>query len=397
MANLANKEAAETCKEMGKKALLKRDYDRAIRMFDKSLRLYPLAGVAEMKARAEKEKAAEAERASQPRRAPASSRGTASSAAGSAAGSGPVRGHTPEQEAIVRRIMAAQAKGHYDVLGVGTKATDDEIKKAYRKLALKLHPDKNSAPGAEGAFKAVSMAYTVLSDSEKRRTYDLYGSDDPTNPSSGGGGGGGMHRRYAEQDINPEDIFNMFFGGGMGGFHHAQGPGFRVYRSGFPPRRQHPGGQQQQQQRQEAQGSAGLMQLLQLAPIFLFLVTSMFFPSGSYESPFSLQRSGGYAIQRATQDSRGIRGGIEYFVKESFAKNYGRTRRQLASVEGQVQQAFHDELRYECTQQHHQQRLAMNRAKFSRDSAKRQALTERAKQMSLSACEDYERWFGSTF
>ena len=63
----------------------------------------------------------------------------------------------------------------YDLLGVKPGANDQELKKAYRKLALKFHPDKNPGPDAEGKFKEISMAYEVLSNEDKRRIYDAHG------------------------------------------------------------------------------------------------------------------------------------------------------------------------------------------------------------------------------
>jgi len=90
---------------------------------------------------------------------------------------------------------------YYDILEVKPTATETELKKAYRKLALKYHPDKNPNEGER--FKLISQAYEVLSNPEKRQVYDRYGED---GIKEGGGGGGGMH--------NPMDIFNMFFGGG---------------------------------------------------------------------------------------------------------------------------------------------------------------------------------------
>ena len=63
----------------------------------------------------------------------------------------------------------------YDLLGVKPGANDQELKKAYRKLALKFHPDKNPGPDAEGKFKEISMAYEVLSNEDKRRIYDTHG------------------------------------------------------------------------------------------------------------------------------------------------------------------------------------------------------------------------------
>lgn len=94
----------------------------------------------------------------------------------------------------------------YDILEVAPDANDNQIKKAYRKLALKYHPDKNPDEGER--FKLISQAYEILSDPQKRQIYDDGGEE----ALQGGGGGGGGH--------NPMDIFNMFFGGGRSRGNH---------------------------------------------------------------------------------------------------------------------------------------------------------------------------------
>lgn len=105
----------------------------------------------------------------------------------------------------------------YDVLGVGPEASQDEIKRAFRKLAFKYHPDRNKMPNAEEKFKEASEAYAILSDPEKRRQYDARGFE-------------GIKEQYKPEDIynrgtfrdtftefgfNVDDIFNRIFGGGF--------------------------------------------------------------------------------------------------------------------------------------------------------------------------------------
>ncbi|XP_054622396.1 dnaJ homolog subfamily B member 6b [Dunckerocampus dactyliophorus] len=104
---------------------------------------------------------------------------------------------------------------YYHVLGVHKNATPADIKKAYRKLALKWHPDKNpeNKEEAEKRFKELSEAYEVLSDESKRNIYDRYGKQGLT---AGGGGGGGQHNHFGSSSFtfrNPEDVFREFFGG----------------------------------------------------------------------------------------------------------------------------------------------------------------------------------------
>ncbi|GAU11277.1 hypothetical protein TSUD_342680 [Trifolium subterraneum] len=105
--------------------------------------------------------------------------------------------------AICYSLNAIAAKSYYDILQVSKGASDDQIKRAYRKLALKYHPDKNQ--GNEEANKKFAEINNVLSDNEKRNIYDKYGEEGLKQHAAGGGRGGGM---------NMQDIFNSFFGGG---------------------------------------------------------------------------------------------------------------------------------------------------------------------------------------
>lgn len=103
-------------------------------------------------------------------------------------------------------------KDYYEILGVSRDASNDEIKKAYRKLSKKYHPDLNKEPGADEKFKEITEAYEVLGDSTKRANYDQYGSAD--GPQGFGGGSAGGFSGFDGGGFGFEDIFSQFFGGG---------------------------------------------------------------------------------------------------------------------------------------------------------------------------------------
>jgi len=143
-----------------------------------------------------------------------------------------------------------KGKDYYKILDVARDCNADQLKKAYRKLALKYHPDKNQAPGAEAKFKEIGEAYEVLSDNKKRRIYDQVGEQGLKNggvgadsssagfggngPAGGGGGGGSYQYTYTD----PNETFAKFFGsagldGLFGGLMGGGGGGTGVG-AGFP-------------------------------------------------------------------------------------------------------------------------------------------------------------------
>src|SRR5690242_21786140 len=137
------------------------------------------------------------------------------------------RAYTVEQKAAVLRIKRCAPTAYYEILGleeVKKTCTDGEIKKAYRKLSLLTHPDKNGYAGADEAFKLVSKAFQVLSDPDKKSKFDQFGGDPDArfNPASAGAGGapfsgvGGQGGGGFQEEMTPEELFRQVFGGGFG-------------------------------------------------------------------------------------------------------------------------------------------------------------------------------------
>lgn len=138
----------------------------------------------------------------------------------------------------VKEMLLIDSNDFYGILFLKKSETpsESEIKKAYRKLALQFHPDKCRVNGADEVFKRIGRAFACLSDPQKRRQYDQFGSG--ASSFGGGGSGSGGHSAFSrgfgsgfpsfESELSPEDLFNMFFqqhggGGGFGngGFHHS--------------------------------------------------------------------------------------------------------------------------------------------------------------------------------
>jgi len=115
----------------------------------------------------------------------------------------------------------SEKRDYYEILGVSKESDDKELKKAFRSLARKYHPDKNDAPDADEKFKEIQEAYAVLSDSEKRRNYDRFGHDVPGGSPFGPGGFQGFNINL--DDILGGDFFSNLFGGGRRRSAQSQG------------------------------------------------------------------------------------------------------------------------------------------------------------------------------
>ncbi|KAL4062604.1 hypothetical protein J3A83DRAFT_4310586 [Scleroderma citrinum] len=250
------------------------------------------------------------------------------------------REYTAEQLKVVKRVKACKVTEYYEILEVKRDCEEVEIKKAYRKLALALHPDKNGAPGADEAFKMVSKAFQVLSDPQKRAAFDQHGSDPESRfgGMSSGRSPGFSPATYAnfEGEMNPEDLFNMFFGGGMNGGGFGTGPfGGPVFTATFGPggirtTRIHVNGQAPRGA-PDGQGEARslLIQLLPLLLLFAFSILSALpniFSTSTPDPHFAFSQSPRYNVERQTNNLH-----IKYHVNGPEFYNHPKIAADLAT------------------------------------------------------------------
>ncbi|XP_074088901.1 dnaJ homolog subfamily B member 12 isoform X1 [Macrotis lagotis] len=287
--------------------------------------------------------------------------GESPSANGEAGGEG-TKGYTQDQMEAVKRVK--QCKDYYEILGVSREASEEDLKKAYRKLALKFHPDKNRAPGATEAFKAIGTAYGVLSNSEKRRQYDQFG-DEKSQAAWQGQGHGDFHRGF-EADISPEDLFNMFFGGGF------PSSNIHVYSNGRMRYTYH-----QRPDRRENQADGGLGLFVQLMPILILIIVSALSQMMVSSPPYSLSQrpSVGHIHKRLTEHLK-----VPYYVSDNFGEEF--TGSSLKTVERNVEDDYVANLRNNCWKEKQQKESLLYRARYFGDTT----LYHKAQTMSTPSC-----------
>lgn len=274
--------------------------------------------------------------------------------------------YTVEQLEIVKRIK--KCKDYYEVLGVTKEATDSEIKKSYKKLALQLHPDKNRAPGAAEAFKAIGNAVAVLTDVQKRKDYDLYGSqsdDLRTNHYNHTHFHHSEHSNFEyayargfESDISAEELFNMFFGGFQTSRRPTTGGGHHSHYA-------------RREQSQQPSLAFGLILVLILISIMSSFLTS--------DPIYSLAQTSKYPVRRQTNHL-----GIQYYVKENFNTEYQGS---LARLENSVEEDYITTMKQNCYRERTYRESMISRAKTFGSRSQ----VAQAQQLKTPSCDNLAR------
>jgi len=335
-----NKDEALKCLRIGKEALQIGDQTRSLKFLTKARRLDPSLPIDDLLSAAvggESRDAAPPDGAAPPgnpgeepeRPTVGSASASSSSAARTAAktsSEGSSRAYTEEQITIVGQIKVK--KDYYQILGLERGCTVEDVRKAYRKLSLKVHPDKNKAPGAEEAFKLVSKAFQCLSNEESRKRYDLLGSEEPAYTRVAARRHARGFDGFYDADVDAEEIFRNFFGG-MAPAGAPFGFQFRAGGMGGPSFHQTQG-----------DGGFNLRAPIQILPVIILILLN-FLPSN--DPVYSLSRS--YPYENKIVTARGV----PYFVKSAkFEQEYPYQSSERASLERHIERDYFTILAQNC-------------------------------------------------
>ncbi|KAI4469618.1 hypothetical protein MML48_1g02421 [Holotrichia oblita] len=344
-----NKDEAERCIDIAEKYIKEKNREKAEKFLQKAERLFPTEKAKVLLARIQFLAPSKEPEMKQKKMAPKVEKPAEPE-------------YTTEQSDAVKRIK--KCKDYYEILGISKDATDSDIKKAYRKLALQLHPDKNKCPGAAEAFKAIGNAVVVLTDAEKRKQYDMYGPEEQK--------AGKRYESYTrgfEADVSADELFNMFFGSGFSGSFNSSN--VYVHRTRF--RRGADSSQQNHSHREQQQ--SGYTLLLQFLPIVLAVLLSMASSMFISDPAYSLQATSKYPVHRITQNLH-----VDYWVKQNFHSEYQGSVKRLETT---IEEEYITNLRHTCYREKNYRDSLIWKARSFGD----RELFQNAQNMKLTACE----------
>ena len=252
-------------------------------------------------------------------------------------------------------------KDYYDILNIKKDASTEEIKKGYKKQAIKFHPDKNHSKLAEECFKKISEAYQCLSNPEKKSFYDKYGNEQEFKEKYYQ-----ANHRYYEEEMDPFEAFNIFFGSGF-----------------YPNRGRHYYYSNDNTNNGGMQNRRTLFQFLPI--LFLFLIYLL--PSLSYlfESKplYQFTRNSSYNHKRRTSIN-----GIEFYVGDKFIKKYPKMK-DFKSLEPSIEKEYLQYLYEDCSNVINYKNELQYYMSMSYSSYQRNMYKRKMEQLNFSSCQKY--------
>ena len=253
---------------------------------------------------------------------------------------------------------------YYQILDLNKDCSNDDIKKAYKKKAMKFHPDKNSSKYAEEAFKKISTAYQTLSDPDKRKTFDKYGSEEEFREKYYQ-----EHKRQYEDEFDPFDLFQMFMNGGL----DAE----RLRRQ----RRNNTTNFGEQNSK-----FAKLYLLIQLLPMLMMMVYYFLPHFMDNKELFVFEQSAEYPYRKVTHENE-----VVYYVGNSFVDKYKKEgEEELEKYEKEIEKKYLDYLYETCDESKQTKRQLENQLRnHKKGSVYYNYYQKELNKLNLQACDLY--------
>ena len=277
-------------------------------------------------------------------------------------------GPNPEDEACEKII---KNNNYYEILGVNKDTTNDDIKKSYKKLALKFHPDKNKSPKAEEAFKKIGTAYQTLTDPKKRELFDKYGSEEEYREKIYQE----RQQAYEYEDFDAYDIFDMFFG-------NIDPEVLRRQRRRFR--------RAQAQQVQINPRYAKFLPFIQLIPILLMSLTSLIPYLFRSKDLYSFEKNKDYPFVKKTNRYK-----IDYYVGKDFEDKYKNMYNtiEMRKVENEIENKYLNYLKIECQDKKQlKEEIKYKMYYYGKNTYYYNLLSKELEKVDLSSCEKLKKY-----
>ena len=249
-------------------------------------------------------------------------------------------------------------KDYYDILGITKETSNDDIKRAYKKLAIKFHPDKNKSPKAEEAFKKIATAYQTLTDPKKRELFDKYGSEEEYREKVY------QERQQQYDDFDAYDIFDIFFGNIDPEVIRRQRRRYRAHQQQVNPK------------------VAKFLPFIQLIPILLMGISYILPTLFKSKELYVFEKNNDYPYTKKT-----FRYKVDYYFGDDFKQKY-KDNNMVRNAEKEIENNYVTYLKINCQdRQQTKEEIKYKLMYYRKGSYYYQLLINELKKIDLSVCE----------